>query len=380
MNGQIQTQLGDIRAKDLGPAIALLRSFGIDPRRIARLFETTPENIRQIDYRAQHPRAAEAPLSVTPAREVPQPYEVPIYGKERVRLDELGHRIETTARQYAAAYQFSEGLAALRQCLAPLSTPTNSYKLRLKARLHHQIAWFALHQGLSSTALSNAAFSQQLSTEAYRKSWNKVDLAGFIDTALILALALLLSNEGSRTQRELHALKILDLAKEVAEGANLPRGSEHFRQRGTLLFRLGQDEEAKINFRTAMEAMRRMGEARDETHVLMVGTRLLNLAEKTPNWEASNELLTKCEATFGRESLEYVMNCNATAACGLLTDSVPVHVEALDLLNSTVKSKQFGHQATVTKLLSITPDLKLLAWDRSRWIRFALHTNAFRNR
>lgn len=105
----------------------------------------------------------------------------------------------------------------------------------------------------------------------------------------------------------------------------------------------------------------------------------MNLLGKNPDWDGAQGLLSKVERTFGKNSLEYAINVNYTAAAGFLTGDPKIAQHSADLLRSSTDIiTPFGRQATVTKLLSITPDLKLRHEQLDRWIKQALRANALR--
>jgi len=63
----------------------------------------------------------------------------------------------------------------------------------------------------------------------------------------------------------------------------------------------------------------------------------------------------------------------------LINDPI-IEKDALEILSSnTALIDPFGRQATVSKLLLITPELNLNAEQKSRWIKQALRANALRN-
>jgi hypothetical protein len=67
------------------------------------------------------------------------------------------------------------------------------------------------------------------------------------------------------------------------------------------------------------------------------------------------------------------------AAAGLLTHDPRIAQQALELLSSNASLiDSFGRQATVTKLLSITLDLKLNPSEQSRFLKQVLRANALR--
>ena len=366
-----------IAARNLGPEIELLRSFGIAAPRIASLLEESADNIRKVSERAQFLTRIDIDVPAPPVRE-PQIKEFQLYGKKRKTVEQFEWEVEEVFNRYASSYQFEEGAQMLEGILQLVSAPTNPRRIRLQARIHHHIAWFSIQQGKVRSALSHGLFSMELSRDAYRSSWDRTDLNRYVETALIVSMAEHLSAEGLN-KSETHSLAILWLAKEAAEAAGNPRGSEHFRQRGSALFHLGYEEQARKSFITAMEKAREKGEARDENHVQMIGNRFLNLFGKTPDWDGAQELISKVEQTFGKRSLEYAINVNYTTAAGFLTNDPTIEKYALEILSAnTALIDSFGRQATVSKLLSITPELKLNTPQKSRWIKQVLRANALR--
>jgi len=366
-----------IAARNLGPEIELLRSFGIPAPRIASLVEESAANIRKISERAQFPTRIDIDVPAPPVRQR-QIKEFLLYGKKRKIVEQLEWEVEEVFNRYASSYQFEEGARMLKGILPLVSAPTNPRRVRLQARVHNHIAWFSIQQGKVRSALSHGLFSMELSRNAYHSSWDKGDLNRYVETALIVSMAEHLSAEGL-DKSETHSLAILWLAKEAAEAAGNPRGPEHFRQRGSALFHLGYEEQARKSFLTAMEKARVKGEARDENHVQMIGNRFLNLFGKMPDWDGAQELLSKVEQTFGKRSLEYAINVNYTTAAGFLTNDPIIEKDALEILSSnTALIDPFGRQATVSKLLSITPELKLSAAKKNRWIKQVLRANALR--
>jgi hypothetical protein len=364
-------------ARNLWPEIELLRSFDVPASRIAGLLEESAANIRQISKRAQYPDRLQINVPAPPVRR-PRIEEFLLYGTKRKTVEQLEWEVEATFNRFASSYQFPEGAQMLESILQLVSAPTNPRRVRLRARVHHHIAWFSIQQGKVRSALSHGLFSMELSKDAYRSSWDKGDLNRYVETALIVSMAAHLSAEG-QYKSETDSLVILWLAKEAAEAARNPRGSEHFRQRGSALFHLGYEDQARKAFITAMQKARDKNEARDENHVQMIGGRFLNLFGKSPDWDGAQELLLKVEQTFGKQSLEYAININYTTAAGFLTNDPTIEKDALKiLLSNTALIDPFGRQVTVSKLLSITLELKLNPAQKNRWIKQVLRANALR--
>jgi tetratricopeptide (TPR) repeat protein len=364
-------------ARNLGPEIELLRSFEVPASRIATILKETAANVRKISERAQFPNRIQIEVPAPPVRKA-QIEEFLLYGKKHKAVEQLEWEVEELFSRYVATYQFSEGARVLENLLQQVSAPTNPLRIRLRARIHHHIAWLAIQQGKAKSALAHGQFAMELSRGAYQISWDRVDLNRYVETALIVSMAAHLSAEG-QNRSEMHSLAILGLAKEAARAAGNPRGSEHLRQRGSALFYLGYDDQARRCFLKAMQRAQDKNEARDETHVQMIGKRFLNLLGKTPDWDGAQELLSKIEQTFGKNSLEYAINVNYTAAAGLLAQDSTIEQNALTLLSANATLiDPFGRQATVAKLLSITPEFGLSPAHKSRWIKQALRANGLR--
>ena len=67
------------------------------------------------------------------------------------------------------------------------------------------------------------------------------------------------------------------------------------------------------------------------------------------------------------------------AACGFLADDNKTRQRARELLqDNQATAARFGHQATISKLLSMTPELGLPKGLRAVWVRKSLYQNAFR--
>src|ERR1700720_1579560 len=132
-------------ARNLGPEIELLRSFNIPASRIAFLLDESHANIRQISRRSQFPQESSISVAALPTREQ-QIEEFLLYGKKRHAVESLEWQVEDTFNQYASRYQFAEGAKALGLFISLLSAPRNPRRIRLKARIHHHIAWFSIKQ------------------------------------------------------------------------------------------------------------------------------------------------------------------------------------------------------------------------------------------
>jgi tetratricopeptide (TPR) repeat protein len=367
-----------IAARNLAVEINLLRRFNIPSKRIAELFQTTDQNIRQIIKRSQFPEELPFALPSEPIRYSIREQDR-IYGMKRKKLEEQERLVEELFSDYSSSYQFGEGSKVLRSLLAEISAPTHPRRMRLRARVHHHLAWFAVQQGHCRTAIKNAEMALSISREVYKRTWDSLDLNRYVETSLVLSMATHLSVQSRVQSRERLSLEILEVAREAAAAANNPRGSEHYRQIGSALFHLGHESEAHKQLLEAREAAMEKGEAQNESQADVLVGRHLNLIG-TPNWEGAQELLANVQTTFGAGSLQYAIHANYAAATALLTKSGNLEADAIELLQRDADLiDQSGRQATVRKLLSITLELKLDQGPRRIWVTHALRANGLHN-
>jgi len=254
----------------------------------------------------------------------------------------------------------------------------NARLIGLHAELHKQTAWFCVHSGLAASALKEAEKAIELAAVARFEAGARRSSNGYmqqaIDASLIASQALLIAHQPEA------ALRYLDLACHASEGIRIPIGSDQFRQRGDAYFQLKNDGDARKFYRHAAETMQRLGEARNEAHLLMYGPRQSNLLDPV-DWDRAQEILGAVADTFGAESHEHTTTVHWTAACGLMTDSPSTNSRALELLEENrARAARGGHQATISRLLALTPDLKFYPRLRATWVRRAMFENAFRRK
>ncbi len=374
---------------DLGEfrfVIDWLMNVGVSSPRLASLFGTSAENIRRLKYFA--PRQLEPSLIAF----VPELELIPSTNMHRgmgIRshreilrrskkpsptLNWLTEQIEMQFESNQQQYQFLQGANRLLLLKQKLGHISEGRRLALAGVLEQKISWFLVHSGFARSAISHASKSLWLLQAAYYRLGRGDDVREFVKTALILSHANLLAG------RPTAALQLLDIGHHAAESIGAEPGSDYYRQRGVALFQLGSahDDEAKKSFGHSADQMRRLGEATSEAQVLMTGSRHVSLLHR-PDWENGLGVLEAVQSTFGPQSLETSMTRHWAAACGLLTDGGGIRQRARELIeeNGTV-ALRFGHQATISKLLSITPELGLPKGLQALWIRKALYQNAFR--
>jgi hypothetical protein len=110
----------------------------------------------------------------------------------------------------------------------------------------------------------------------------------------------------------------------------------------------------------------------------MTGTRHTNMLGK-PDWDGALEVVEIVQSTFSADSLEASMTRHWAAATAFLTDDNQIRQRATELLeDNQATAARFGHQATISKLLSMTPELGLSKGLQAIWVRKSLYQNAFR--
>ena len=208
---------------------------------------------------------------------------------------------------------------------------------------------------------------------AYLETRDSIDLRRMGRTTLLFSTAHLLRSEPLKAQF------YLELHRELMKAANAEPRPEYHSGRGTVCLQLDEDESARSHFTKAMTALADLidfGEPKKSLEVLDIGVCHSNLLRPV-NWECVMELREYMSRRWPSGDIHIGINLNWSAACGLSTDSAEARSAALELLHAHVGAPQFyGHQFTVSRLLSITPELSQKV--QSAWVRRALYENAFR--
>jgi hypothetical protein len=375
-NSRLKPYLPGLRS-----AIEWLHANSLPVSRLASMFGTNANHIRQLLYRARHtPFRLYAPggdLRTLLARSADglrsslkiRPEDaVVLSGARQERIAELESRVDAIVRD---SKSFSEGVSRLKRLLPYIGYPGEVRWLRLLARVHHQMAWFLGHGGFSTSAFGEAKIAINLCQVAYSEWQDPIDLRRLTETCLIASNScLLIGDAGS-------ARKYLRIAEDAYEAtADMP-GSEHHRQLGVAYYQLHEDELARKCFERASIAMEAKDEAENQAQLLMTGKRHLALLSPM-GWEQTQEVLSVVAHHYPQGSLQHVMAVNSAAACGFLTGSREIILSAQESLEKNRPAASiFRHQFTLTDLLSITPDLPPAV--RPAWIRRALYENAFKD-
>jgi hypothetical protein len=368
----------DVAVSSLGPAIVWLRDHGVSAERLASVFRTTAVNIRQIDYRQRRlpPDAAfegfkldAHPLGIRSDEDAS------LHSHNRhVRVQAIRERIGTIRKEYVVSGQYLKAAAQLKQLHAYRGFPSSLDWLRIVGHLHREQAWFLVHSGRTTAALAQAARAISVSRRVYQQVRKPAsgDAKDIVDAALILAHAHVMRREPKA------ALAALQLVEDASDAAGLSLGSDYHRQRGVVLLQAGVDETAVRYFRKAGLRMIELGEGSHPLSEAVASDRYVCLL--TGNFDRAQEIALSAREAFGPSSMEGSVSANFAAACALSIDSATAEATGRELLASLPTAKHFGHQATLSLLLSVTPDLGLPPSERRAWIRQTLYINAAANR
>jgi hypothetical protein len=372
------------RLSQFGPAVGWLIARDVSAARLASLFDTTPENIRVIAFRARHRELVAirdiAALDRKPIPELAKNIGIrpalddAAWTPARTRkLDWLRDKIDKTVARLSAQYDFLNGARELRLILPYIGYAGDARRIALQALVHQHIAWFLVHSGRCVSAAAEAGTARDLWRVAWHESDSHDFAQGFVRAALIGSHAWLLLRRPEET------LTTLDVARDAVESIRSVLGSDHYRQRGVAFLQLRQDAQAAEQFRKSAETMEKLNEATVPAQVAMTGTRHTGLLGGL-NCDQGYDVLAGAQLAFGDKSLETSMALHWAAASCLSSDSAPLIRGAVEQLkNSLAPSAQFGHQLTIRGLLIMTPELGLDDRLRRVWVRRALYENAFRD-
>jgi hypothetical protein len=372
-----------VPATQLGSTFKWLLSYGVTSERIASAFGLTAVNVRVIASRVQS-RSAATQEDVHPVHLVPiavekvrlgirSELEESVEGGER-SLETIRQILRETADASQTEYEFARGSAALKQLLPMIGYPSDSRRVDLLGQLHFRIGWFNCHLGNSSAAISHAESAMDLFRTAFHESGDRSAVDRYVLAGLVRSQSLLLS------QRPEEAVALLDLIAEAAHSVGSPLGSDHFRQRGVAMLQMFEDEAAAKHFVESSRKMEALGEAKSMAQLAMTGRRHLHLLG-SPNCDGMMEIRHQAVETFGPDSLESSMTTNWAAAAAFSTNSSSLEGQALDLIQqNAATAARFGHQKTVSAILSTIPQLGLYPHLQKKFVRHALYENAYRRR
>jgi hypothetical protein len=385
------SQIPEAKLSGFASAISSLHALGLPAKRLAELFSTTSNNIYVLAHRERRSReshaktqASEAPLLSVLERN--HPFDeialgirmdedlVKLTTDKIAKLDLLEYKMEEIVHAGRTRYQFLQAVRALNHLKPYIGYPSESNRLRLAAKLHQHLAWFHVHSGFTTSSIEEAAFSAQLYRIVYDQTGDKNALRELGGSALIGSNSCLIQGKSAS------AIKILNVAREATLAADVVLNSEYFQQFGVALLQAKQDIQAKQMFDQVM-ATAGYNEMEDDSMTLkLASVRHQNLIAKPgPQVEEGLKLLSDAKKAYGPASLETSVCAHWAAACALASDSPSTNAVGLQLIEDNHENaEQFGHQATIAKLLPITLELP---WrKRPLWVRLALYHNAHRSR
>lgn len=387
-SGMEEERSSAISLQGLAPALCWLYEHGVDSRTLARVLHVETGHLRVVRHRSGRlqffaPGESLNALLSRPAAPLRKKLgvradddTVPRWPKRERHIEDLESRADSICAAHARLGQFAEGLSAVRALAPQGGYPSSALWFRFKARLHQHAAWFRLHLGMTTSAFEHARLALDLSHLAFKERRQGLDLRRISESCLIAAQAAVLASDPQT------ALKLLDLAAEASARISDPLGSEHFRLRGTACLQLASDAELErlpSYFEKAAAAMLEKQECLNDGQLMLASERHLALLGN-PNVDMAARVVEQVEKDFPPQSLERAMAVNWAAACALSTGSPETAAYANKLLEGgNVQSGPFGHQATCSFLLSITPRIGLNPEFRRAWIRRALYENSSRN-
>ncbi|MBV9156106.1 MAG: hypothetical protein JO097_07570 [Acidobacteriaceae bacterium] len=381
-------QIGSsLRVSELGGLFDWLIDHGVSSDRIGSLLRVTPVNVRVIASRWRrrlYPHVwSTEPLPVVPDEGERQslgirshPDEVLNNSRRESSLEQLNARLDRITAASRSQHEYRRGIDELNGLLRVIGYAADSRRIALRAGIHEQLAWFNCQLGHSASALQETHRSTGLWRTAHHESIHREErrkyALGYERAALAGSNAALLG------QRPTVAWELLQRGAAAADSIGEPLGSDHFRQKGVACFQLRQDALAEEYFEKAGHAAHDIGDAWTPATPLLAADRHISLIGR-PNWDRTLEIRDIVGKFFGDNSLQYSMATTWAAACGLISDSEPLWQSARELLQTNVAlAERFDHQATVTRLLSIAPELGLYSRLLALYVRRALYENVSR--
>lgn len=381
-------QKPSLRLAPLGGLLGWLLDRGVSSGRIGSLLDVTAANVRVSASRARAGRASAStstssyaslanPVNGEDRERVglrPEADSVARTAHSRLRIDELSQLVDVVAAEKRSAYDFRAGITELRLLLPQAGYAASTPLIALKARIYEFIAWFHCHLGESAAALETGSLSLTLWRTAYQESGGRSHRRDFGRAVLPMSNAALLA------KRPLLARQLLAIAQDASSAAGQPLGSDHLRQCGVAAFQAAENDAARKSFAAASRAMHDLEDNWKPASPLMASDRHISLLEPL-DCDTAMRVLDEAFASFGHTSLESSMARNWAAAALLSSGDPALATQARELLarNAPVAAR-FSHQQTVTKLLTIAPELGLYPKLLRSYVRRALYENTASDR
>ena len=379
------------RLTDFAGAIQWLRDHGVSYSHIRALFPTlSKNNLGVIDFRIRRdPNKKVARHVLEKASYVGASAKTQIDGAARDRTTESNalsdrklssasvRRLEDEVEEFAGSFwshvRFLEGTKALGQFLKRVSIPgsDNVVLVRTGGRINHLLSELHLHAGYSTSAIAYGI-------EAYRweqQSCNARPTPSSFET--IGKTSLLISHACILRQDFFLASQWLKNAKTAFEVAGIT-DPEFYRQRAVVAMQTNAPDQAREDFQKSGDFLPDYNSRTTPAVVADARDRFLNFLND--DWEEAFGLMRYAAKNWPAGDIHIGINVNWAAATAYITDSREAHREATNLLLHAKPdlTTGYGHQATVSHLLKLTPQLP--APLRKPWVYFSLYYNAYRNK
>jgi tetratricopeptide (TPR) repeat protein len=380
------------RLVDFGGAIQWLRDHGIPYNDIHALFpEFTENNLGVIDFRNRRDPTTKKARRVLEDTEkfeegigrllVKTETELkPINEGARfsdrdyssVRVRRLEDEVEEFAGSFWKHVRFLDGAKALGDFRRRISSPgcDNVVLVRTGGRVNHLLAEMHLHAGYATSALAYAIEAYRWENQTYHARPTRFNLDKIGRTLLLISHTFILRQEF------FEASQWLKKAKE-AFAQTRRTDPELFRQEAVVALQLGDLGTANKGFQLSGDLLPEYNPYSTIAAVRDARDRFLNLINE--DWEKAFELMEYAAGAWPAGDIHIGMNVNWAAGIGFIVDDPEGHHRAQKLLAERGSVNDgYGHQATVTRLLSLTPRLPMRLWKH--WVLFAFYYNACRNK
>jgi hypothetical protein len=367
-----------IHARQVPESIRFLRTLGVSATRLAGIFDESADNIRHIDSRSyrdtpsvSQPEIMEADdlalLRLTSEERSAQ-FRRNIQGL-RLRSKQDLDQVESSVWAIFHSHKsigLAEGYEALLLMLPGIANARHGQALRIRLLMEEKLAWFALPLDRIRIALGHAQRAMGLAVDAFRESAGEKDyLLRYAESALVASICLQKMHQPER------AFAFIKAADEANAAAGQLPGTEHLRQRGASYMHMGAkyDDLAERALVRAPKRMKRKNEAQHPVDLAMNGLRQQAFLRPVWGWEKSLELAINVKGVYGEQSMQYAVAAKSAALVGLKLATPEATQTSLKLLAAISSDVSRG----VGNILSITPELRLSAEDRDRWLRFAMN-------
>ena len=375
------------QVRDFKGAIVWLRDHGLEPTRVAGIFDITVnkvnvaffrDKVRLVKRSTALLKAFDNRVEISADKNF---FEIE-HNHPKIRLTKRVRDLEDAIEQYGRRFwqgvRFLNGTPELGRLLRAVSQPAadNIPLLRVLARLHHLECETYLHAGYALSAMDFGLKAYGYSEYIYKHTRSSVDLERLAKTVLLISNSCISRRDMKRAQTW---LKIADQAFIALSRQSTNLDPEYHRQLASAQRFAGEWSAARTNLLRAENLLTDFKDTPTKAAVKDMGDRVLNVIAATPKWDDSQELLQLALREWPEYDSHRASNVNWTAACGFITDSLSAHRQASDLLEKYKSISQgFGLQSSGAYLLSLTPHIPREL--RVKWVFFALSYNAYRDK